>query len=58
MCAVTLHKGMTKDVVRAAKIATPDYAVVHKMADVKHGCARLSAVRKTDRGRHWQRHQR
>jgi len=35
VCALTLHKGMTKDVVRAAKVATPDYAVVHKLADVK-----------------------
>ena len=35
ICALTLHKGMTKDVVRAAQVATPDYAVVHKMADVK-----------------------
>ncbi len=35
VCALTLHKGMTKDVVRAANVATPDYAVVHKMADVK-----------------------
>ncbi|MGB5510085.1 MAG: hypothetical protein WBM87_00080 [Woeseiaceae bacterium] len=33
VCAVTLHKGMTKDVVRAANIATPDYAVIHKLAD-------------------------
>ncbi|MDH5621968.1 MAG: D-alanine--D-alanine ligase [Gammaproteobacteria bacterium] len=36
ICALTLHKGMTKDVVRAANVATPDYAVVHKMADVKN----------------------
>jgi D-alanine-D-alanine ligase len=35
ICALTLHKGMTKDVVRAAKVATPDYLVVHKMADIK-----------------------
>lgn len=34
-CALTLHKGMTKDVVRAAKIATPDYDVVHKLTDLK-----------------------
>jgi D-alanine-D-alanine ligase len=32
-CAVTLHKGMTKDVVRAAGVATPDYAVVNQIAD-------------------------
>jgi D-alanine-D-alanine ligase len=35
ICALTLHKGMTKDVVRAAQVATPDYLVVHKMADIK-----------------------
>ncbi len=36
VCALTLHKGMTKDVVRAANVATPDYAVVHEMADLKY----------------------
>ncbi len=35
VCALTLHKGMTKDVVRAAGVATPDYAVVHEMQDLK-----------------------
>jgi D-alanine-D-alanine ligase len=35
VCALTLHKGMTKDVVKAANVATPDYAVVHRLADVK-----------------------
>jgi D-alanine-D-alanine ligase len=35
-CALTLHKGMTKDVVRAAGVATPDHVVVHKIADVKN----------------------
>ena len=35
-CALTLHKGMTKDVVRAAGIATPDFAVVHEPADMKN----------------------
>lgn len=35
-CALTLHKGMTKDVVRAAGIATPDYAIVHERSDVKN----------------------
>ncbi len=34
VCALTLHKGMTKDVVRAAGVATPDYAVVSEPADV------------------------
>lgn len=34
-CALTLHKGMTKDVVRAAGVATPDYAVVNTIADVE-----------------------
>lgn len=36
VCALTLHKGMTKDVVRAAGVATPDYVVVHELADVKN----------------------
>ncbi len=35
-CALTLHKGMTKDVVRAAGVATPDYAVIHDLADLKN----------------------
>ena len=35
VCAVTLHKGMTKDIVRAAGVSTPDYAVVNKPSDVK-----------------------
>ncbi len=34
-CALTLHKGMTKDVVRAAGVATPDYAVVSELSAVK-----------------------
>ncbi|HNP63087.1 MAG TPA: ATP-grasp domain-containing protein [Woeseiaceae bacterium] len=34
VCALTLHKGMTKDVVRAAGVATPDYAVVHDLSDI------------------------
>lgn len=34
VCALTLHKGMTKDVVRAAGVATPDYLVVRTAADV------------------------
>ncbi|MCB1845298.1 MAG: D-alanine--D-alanine ligase [Halioglobus sp.] len=34
-CALTLHKGMTKDVVRACGVATPDYALVSELADVK-----------------------
>ncbi len=34
VCALTLHKGMTKDVVRAAGVATPDHVVVQKLADV------------------------
>jgi len=34
VCALTLHKGMTKDVVRAAGISTPDYAIVRKPVDV------------------------
>jgi D-alanine-D-alanine ligase len=34
VCALTLHKGMTKDVVRAANVTTPDYAIVDAIADV------------------------
>ncbi len=34
-CALTLHKGMTKDVVRACGVATPDYVLVSELADVK-----------------------
>jgi D-alanine-D-alanine ligase len=34
VCALTLHKGMTKDVVRAAGVATPDHAMVHEIGDV------------------------
>ena len=36
VCALTLHKGMTKDVVRAAGVATPDYVIVHEMLDLKN----------------------
>lgn len=36
VCALTLHKGMTKDVVRAVGVATPDYALVHDLSDVKN----------------------
>ncbi|MGH8223457.1 MAG: D-alanine--D-alanine ligase family protein, partial [Woeseiaceae bacterium] len=36
VCALTLHKGMTKDVVRAAGVATPDYTVVSDGAGVKN----------------------
>ncbi len=35
VCALTLHKGMTKDVVRAAGVATPDFVVVSEPADVQ-----------------------
>jgi D-alanine-D-alanine ligase len=35
-CALTLHKGMTKDVVRAAGVATPDYVMVHSRADIRN----------------------
>lgn len=35
VCALTLHKGMTKDVVRAAGVSTPDYAIVSKPADIR-----------------------
>lgn len=34
VCALTLHKGMTKDVVRAAGVATPDYFIVEEIDDV------------------------
>ncbi len=33
-CALTLHKGMTKDVVRAAGVMTPDYALVRAAGDI------------------------
>jgi len=33
--ALTLHKGMTKHVVRAAGIATPDFAVISNESDLK-----------------------
>ncbi len=33
-CAVTLHKGVAKHLVRAAGIATPDFAVVEERADL------------------------
>jgi len=36
VCALTLHKGMTKDVVRGAGVATPDYTLVSELADLKH----------------------
>ena len=35
VCSLTLHKGMTKDVVRAAGISTPDFAVVNDAADIR-----------------------
>ncbi len=34
-CALTLHKGMTKDVVRAAGVATPDHVMVNSRSDIK-----------------------
>lgn len=36
VCALTLHKGMTKDVVRAAGIATPDYEIIHQLPDLRN----------------------
>jgi D-alanine-D-alanine ligase len=36
VCALTLHKGMTKDVARAGGVPTPDFAVVHELAAVRH----------------------
>ncbi len=36
VCALTLHKGMTKDVVRAAGVATPDFAVVRHLAGARN----------------------
>lgn len=35
VCALTLHKGMTKDVVRAAGVATPDFVVISEPADLQ-----------------------
>lgn len=34
--ALTLHKGMTKHVIRDCKIPTPDFAVIHKIEDVEN----------------------
>jgi D-alanine-D-alanine ligase len=34
VCSVTLHKGMTKDVLRSAGVATPDFAIVKEAADI------------------------
>lgn len=36
VCALTLHKGMTKDVVRAAGVATPDFTVVQDLAGLRN----------------------
>ena len=36
VCALTLHKGMTKDVVRAAGVATPDFVVVNEPGGIRH----------------------
>jgi D-alanine-D-alanine ligase len=36
VCALTLHKGMTKDVVRAAGVPTPDFFVVSEPADIRN----------------------
>lgn len=36
VCGLTLHKGLTKDVVRAAGIATPDFFVVNEPADIRY----------------------
>ncbi|MEX2126459.1 MAG: hypothetical protein WD795_21370 [Woeseia sp.] len=36
VCSLTLHKGMTKDVVRAAGVATPDFVVVNDAGSVRH----------------------
>jgi len=35
-CALTLHKGFTKDVVGAAGVATPAYAMVNDRSDIKN----------------------
>jgi D-alanine-D-alanine ligase len=38
VCALTLHKGMTKHVVRAAGVPTPDFAVVDRLVGLRnHG---------------------
>jgi D-alanine-D-alanine ligase len=36
VCSLTLHKGMTKDVVRAAGVDTPDFFVVNEPADIRN----------------------
>jgi D-alanine-D-alanine ligase len=35
ICALTLNKAMTKDVVRAAGVATPDYEILQQVADIR-----------------------
>lgn len=35
VCSLTLHKGMTKRVVRDLKLPTPDFAVVNSESDIK-----------------------
>jgi D-alanine-D-alanine ligase len=34
--ALSLHKGMTKQVVRAAGVPTPDFAVIHDLPELEH----------------------
>ncbi len=34
VCSVTLHKGMTKDVLRSAGVATPDFRLVKQPSDI------------------------
>jgi D-alanine-D-alanine ligase len=36
VCALALHKGMTKDVVRASGVATPDFAVVQEPGQLRN----------------------
>lgn len=36
VCALTLHKGMTKDVIRAAGVATPDFSVVSEPGQLRN----------------------
>jgi D-alanine-D-alanine ligase len=36
VCSLTLHKGMTKDVVRAAGVATPDFVVINEPGSLRH----------------------
>ncbi len=52
--ALTLHKGMTKRVIRDLGLATPDFAVIETPADIARVKLALSAIRQARRRRHRQ----